>query len=198
MHVDYDSALMVVQSSKARQFGDLVSRTKLFIKWPGVAGASGAVARSTAAVWLRHVMTWSTTRRPGPRLGKTLRDADFRWLPLFKGTWFHAIGTTPHQRRSPPAGCFSLSHGRCRAAFAFHSLPAHGRFWQHMLLQSPCTWSLLAVFAVIAFPHTAAFGTVRLFFRSLLAHPFADFSHTIACGSFRLFGSLAHPFAGFS
>ena len=32
MHVDYDSALMVVQSSKARQYGDLVSRTKLFIK----------------------------------------------------------------------------------------------------------------------------------------------------------------------
>ena len=32
IHVDYDSALMVVQSSKARQYGDLVSRTKLFIK----------------------------------------------------------------------------------------------------------------------------------------------------------------------
>ena len=32
MHVGYDSALMVVQSSKARQYGDLVSRTKLFIK----------------------------------------------------------------------------------------------------------------------------------------------------------------------
>ena len=32
MHVDYDSALMVVQSSKAHQYGDLVSRTKLFIK----------------------------------------------------------------------------------------------------------------------------------------------------------------------
>ena len=32
MHVDYDSALMVVQSSKARQSGDLVSGTKLFIK----------------------------------------------------------------------------------------------------------------------------------------------------------------------
>ena len=32
MHVDYDSALMVVQSSKARQYGDLVSRTKPFIK----------------------------------------------------------------------------------------------------------------------------------------------------------------------
>ena len=30
--VDYDSALVVVQSSKARQSGDLVSRTKLFIK----------------------------------------------------------------------------------------------------------------------------------------------------------------------
>ena len=32
MHIDYDSALMVVQNSKARQYGDLVSRTKLFIK----------------------------------------------------------------------------------------------------------------------------------------------------------------------
>ena len=32
MHVGHDSALMVVQSSKARQYGDLVSRTKLFIK----------------------------------------------------------------------------------------------------------------------------------------------------------------------
>ena len=31
MHVDYD-ALLVVQNSKARQYGDLVSRTKLFIK----------------------------------------------------------------------------------------------------------------------------------------------------------------------
>ena len=59
--------------------------------WPGMAGASGAVARSTAAVWLRHVTTWSTTRRPGlPRLGKTLRDVDFRWLPLSKGH-----GSTP-------------------------------------------------------------------------------------------------------
>ena len=45
-----------------------------------------AAARSTAAVWLRHVTTWLTTRRPGrPRLGKTLRDADFRRLPLLKG-----------------------------------------------------------------------------------------------------------------
>ena len=80
--------------------------------------------------------------------------------------------------------------------------------------QSPRTRSLLAAYAFavslhtvafgsfrcyIAFPHTAAFGTVHLFFfRSLLTHPFADFSHTIACGSFRLFGSLAYPFAGFS
>ena len=31
MHIDYD-ALLVVQSLKARQYGDLVSRTKLFIK----------------------------------------------------------------------------------------------------------------------------------------------------------------------
>ena len=32
MHIDYDAALLVVQSLKARQYGDLVSRTKLFIK----------------------------------------------------------------------------------------------------------------------------------------------------------------------
>ena len=32
MHVDNDPALLIVQSSKARQYGDLVSRTKLFIE----------------------------------------------------------------------------------------------------------------------------------------------------------------------
>ena len=32
MHIDYDTALLIVQSPKARQYGDLVSRTKLFIK----------------------------------------------------------------------------------------------------------------------------------------------------------------------
>ena len=32
MHIDYDAALLIVQSLKARQYGDLVSRTKLFIK----------------------------------------------------------------------------------------------------------------------------------------------------------------------
>ena len=32
MHVDYDAALLIVQSSKARRYGDLVSRRKLFIK----------------------------------------------------------------------------------------------------------------------------------------------------------------------
>ena len=31
---------------------------------PGVAGAGGAVVRSTAPLWLRHLTTWSTTRRP--------------------------------------------------------------------------------------------------------------------------------------
>ena len=31
MHIDYDAALLIVQSPK-RQYGDLVSRTKLFIK----------------------------------------------------------------------------------------------------------------------------------------------------------------------
>ena len=32
MHIDYDAALLVVQSLKAHQYGDLVSRTELFIK----------------------------------------------------------------------------------------------------------------------------------------------------------------------
>ena len=32
MHIDYDVALLILQSLKARQCGDLVSRTKLFIK----------------------------------------------------------------------------------------------------------------------------------------------------------------------
>ena len=32
MHINYDAALLIVQSPKARQYGDLVSRTKLFIK----------------------------------------------------------------------------------------------------------------------------------------------------------------------
>ena len=32
MHIDYDAALLIVQSPKAHQYGDLVSRTKLFIK----------------------------------------------------------------------------------------------------------------------------------------------------------------------
>ena len=32
IHIDYDAALLVVQCLKARQYGDLVSRRKLFIK----------------------------------------------------------------------------------------------------------------------------------------------------------------------
>ena len=32
MHIDYDAALLIVQSLKARQYNDLVSRTKLFFK----------------------------------------------------------------------------------------------------------------------------------------------------------------------
>ena len=32
MHIDYDAALSIVQSLKARQYDNLVSRTKLFIK----------------------------------------------------------------------------------------------------------------------------------------------------------------------
>ena len=32
VHIDFDAALLIVQSPKARQYDDLVSRTKLFIK----------------------------------------------------------------------------------------------------------------------------------------------------------------------
>ena len=32
MPIDYDAAFLIVQSPKARQYGNLVSRTKLFIK----------------------------------------------------------------------------------------------------------------------------------------------------------------------
>ena len=32
MHINYDAALLIVQSLKARQYGDLVSKTKLFFK----------------------------------------------------------------------------------------------------------------------------------------------------------------------
>ena len=32
MQIDYDAALLIVQNLKARQFGNLVSRTKHFIK----------------------------------------------------------------------------------------------------------------------------------------------------------------------
>ena len=32
VHIDYNATLLIVQSLKARQYGDLVSRTKLFIK----------------------------------------------------------------------------------------------------------------------------------------------------------------------
>ena len=56
-----------------------------------MAGASGAVARSTAALWLHHVTTRSTTRCPGhPQLGKTLRNVGFHRPPLLKGH-----GSTP-------------------------------------------------------------------------------------------------------
>ena len=32
MHIGYDAALLIVQSPKARQYGVLIPRTKLFIK----------------------------------------------------------------------------------------------------------------------------------------------------------------------
>ena len=32
MHIDHNATLLIVQSLKAHQYGDLVSRTKLFIK----------------------------------------------------------------------------------------------------------------------------------------------------------------------
>ena len=71
---------------------------------PGVAGASGAVAGSTVALWLRHVITRTTTRHPGHDgwAGPYPIDADFRRLPPdFAPSLQFLI-----KRRSPPAGCF--------------------------------------------------------------------------------------------
>ena len=34
MHIDYDAALLIVQSSEACRYGDLVSRTKLLLRTP--------------------------------------------------------------------------------------------------------------------------------------------------------------------
>ena len=62
------------------------------IKWPGVAGASGAVARAPRQP--HHVTTWLTPRhphasRPFP-IGDMLVDP-----PLLKGAWFCPIVATP-------------------------------------------------------------------------------------------------------
>ena len=75
------------------------------------------------------------------------------------------------------------SHDCSWPLLPFRSLLAHGHFWQ--------------LFAFAVFLHRAASGSICLL-RSLLVHHFACLSHTIACGSFRLFSLLAHPFACFS
>ena len=75
--------------------------------------------------------------------------------PPFKGTWFHPTATIPHQRRSPPAGCFAVSshtvafggirfcsplaHGHFWRRSPLYSIPAHGRFW---LLAHDHLWQL--------------------------------------------------------
>ena len=115
---------------------------------------------------------------------------------------------------------YNSSSTSVTASRLFCSFLTHGSFWRHTLLQSPCTRSLLA-FALIQHSRTRPLLAVPPPFRSLLAHPFAGFSHTIACGSFRLFTvfsrtpsqashtrslvaafafsqSRVHPFAGFS
>ena len=103
-----------------------------------MAGASGAVARSTAALWLRHVTTWSTTRRPGhPRLGKTLRDVDFRRLPLLKGH-----GSTPSLQ-------FLINVGHRQQAVFHPPAPLSGSseigagLWGGLPRRVPPAWSLM-------------------------------------------------------
>ena len=124
-----------------------------YVRWPGVAGASGSVARSTAALWLRHVTTWSRTRCPSnPRLGETLHDVEFHQLPLLKG-----YGSTPLLR-----SLINISH-RQRAVLAvlqssyIHLLP-------YPFAGFSCTRSFIVAFIV----------------GSLLAHPFTHCSFRLS------------------
>ena len=114
-----------------------------------------------------------------------------------------------HQHRSPPAGCFAVSsHMVAFGSIRFCSLLAHGHFWRRSPLYSIPT-------------HGRFWQRPPPPFCSHLVHPFAGFSHTITCGSFRLLQSsraplrrplihdrlwqlspfhnlCVHPFAGFS
>ena len=108
-------------------------------KWPGVAGAGGAVARSSSVAPPRDDVVHDTS----PRRPEDLTRCGLSPAPPFKGTWFHPVATIPHQRRSPPAGCFAVSsHTVALAAYpsavSLHTVAFGGvRFYT-------------------AFPHTAA------------------------------------------
>src|SRR5436853_6045505 len=53
MHIDYDAALLIVESSKAHQYGDLISRTKQFIK------DAQQLCIASYSKWLVWVCLWS-------------------------------------------------------------------------------------------------------------------------------------------
>ena len=76
------------------------SESGLYIKWPGMAGAGGAVA---GAPWrLHHVTTWSTPRHTQAGHSRFTR---FWPTPLERG-----CGSAPspqHHHRRSPAACFS-------------------------------------------------------------------------------------------
>ena len=81
-----------------------------------------------------------------PEAGQDLTRCGPSPAPPFKGTWFHAIATIPHQHRSPPAGCFPTHPhlsvalrrlGACR--------PGRGRaragLWGGLPRRVPPAWS---------------------------------------------------------
>ena len=120
--------------------------------WPGVAGASGAVARSSSVAPPRDDVVHDTSPQP-PEAGQDLTRCGLSPAPPFKGTWFRLVATIPHQRRSPPAGCFAVSshtvafggirfcsllaHGRFRRRSLLYSISAHGRLWQRPPFSQP-------------------------------------------------------------
>ena len=176
------------------------------------------MARSSSVAPPRDDVVHDTSPRP-PEAGQDLTRCGLSPAPPFKGTWFHLVATIPHQRRSPPAGCFAVSshtvafggirHGRFRRRSLLHSISAHGRLWQHppisqpsraplrSLLEHDHSWQLSPFLQSSRAPLRRLLIHDRLWqllpFHNLLAHPFAGFSHTgtTACSSFR-------PFTGFS
>ena len=149
----------------------------------------------------RDDVVHDTSPRP-PEAGQDLTRCGLSPAPPFKGTWFHAIATIPHQRRSPPAGCFAVSsHTVAFGGIRFcsllahchfwrhsplYSIPAHGRFWQRPPPSSqPSRAPLRRLLA-----HDRLWQLSPCY--SLLAHPFPGLPYMIACGSFRLFTIFAY------